>query len=321
MKVVELMSFSKAAEALYVSQQAVSLHIKHLETTYDTQLFERHPSLRLTSGGQQLLEAAKDIIEREERLLHQLTASQENYEGEISIGLPPNRSTAFVNEFIPEFCSIYPKMSLRLDEKTSSNLSSAVKANEIDLALPLLSEESSTLDSSVFISLPLETESLYLIISDDLLQQQFPHDYPFCKRSFLSGISLHDFSNLPMFLHPSNSHLHEAIVDRLIANGTVPFIRIRTTLTSSLVQLCARGYGIFFSSPMLLKHLYTSNKECFEALNIFPVKEFQNNRQTTLVYHRKKFLSKPITDSIRIIQSIYASHKNFINEYNEAKSQ
>lgn len=50
-KVTELMSFTKAAEALYTSQQAVSLHIKHLESTYKVQLFERKPSLKLTPSG------------------------------------------------------------------------------------------------------------------------------------------------------------------------------------------------------------------------------------------------------------------------------
>ena len=70
-KVTELMSFTKAAEALYTSQQAVSLHIKHLENTYKVQLFERKPSLKLTTSGQALLEAARDIIERENRLINQ----------------------------------------------------------------------------------------------------------------------------------------------------------------------------------------------------------------------------------------------------------
>ena len=71
-KVTELMSFTKAAEALYTSQQAVSLHIKHLENTYKVQLFERKPSLKLTTSGQALLEAARDIIERENRLINSL---------------------------------------------------------------------------------------------------------------------------------------------------------------------------------------------------------------------------------------------------------
>lgn len=49
--VVACGSFSKASESLYISQQAVSLHIKHLEETYNTVLFERKPALKLTPAG------------------------------------------------------------------------------------------------------------------------------------------------------------------------------------------------------------------------------------------------------------------------------
>ena len=47
-----------------------------------------------------LLEAARDIIDRENRLLNQFITMQDEFVGEITIGLPPNRSTAFV-------CGIY----------------------------------------------------------------------------------------------------------------------------------------------------------------------------------------------------------------------
>ena len=84
-KVTELMSFTKAAEALYTSQQAVSLHIKHLENTYKVQLFERKPSLKLTPSGQMLLEAARDIIDRENRLLNQFITMQDEFVGELPL--------------------------------------------------------------------------------------------------------------------------------------------------------------------------------------------------------------------------------------------
>ena len=48
-KVTELMSFTKAAEALYTSQQAV-IPNQTLENTYKVQLFERKPSLKLTTS-------------------------------------------------------------------------------------------------------------------------------------------------------------------------------------------------------------------------------------------------------------------------------
>ena len=160
-KVTELMSFTKAAEALYTSQQAVSLHIKHLESTYKVQLFERKPSLKLTPSGQMLLEAARDIIDRENQLLNQFITMQDEFVGEITIGLPPNRSTAFVCEFTPHFSSEYPNMTIHLVEKTSPDLSAAVKNNEIDLALPLVSKYE-YFDSDLCEIVPLETEDLYL---------------------------------------------------------------------------------------------------------------------------------------------------------------
>lgn len=318
-KVAELMSFSKAAEALYVTQQAVSLHVKHLEDTYGVRLFERKPSLRLTPAGKRMLEAARDISEREQRLISEFSSSRDQFDGEISIGLPPNRSTAFVNEFFPVFCKAYPRMSLRLDERTSSNLSAAVRHNEIDIALPLQADYTGEYDPDTFQTIPLETESLYLVISDDMLRAAFPERYPACRLEFLQGVSLFDFAALPMFLHPSTSHLHETIVNKLVRNGTPPNIRIRTSLTSSLISLCVDGYGIFFSTPMLLRHLYKTNRENFDTLNIFPVQEYRENRRTLLLYHCQKYLTRPLEDSIAMIRRIYANHAVFIDELRQSK--
>lgn len=305
LKVVEFMSFSKAADALYISQQAVSIHIRSLEDTYRVKLFERKPSLKLTESGQLLYEAALDIIERENKLLNQFTVSQKEFRGEISIGLPPNRSMAFANGFIPLFSARYPNMTVNLIEKTSSNLPPAIKYNEIDLALPLISQDSESIDSRLFEILQLETEDLYLVISDDMLKKYFKDQYPGCKKDFLSGVALNDFADIPMFLHPSSSHMHETIVAYLVQNGTTPFIRVKTSLTSSLVTLCAKGYGIFFTSPLLLRYLYSEYPNYLPILNIFPVNEFLRKRKTMLIYHKKKLLTKPLQDSISFIQQIY----------------
>ena len=88
--------------------------------------------------------------------------------------------------------------------------------------------------------------------------------------------------------------LAQGNVSKLVSkDGTPPFIRIKTSLTSSLVSLCAQGHGIFFSTPMLLKHLYETQTKCFESLNVFPVTEFQGTRKTLLLYHKNKYLNRP----------------------------
>lgn len=312
LKVVELMSFSKASEALFISQQAVSIHIKHLEDTYRVRLFERKPALRLTPEGELLLSAARDIIDRENTLIDMFTVSQKDFSGEIAIGLPPNRSTAFACEFMPFFSKAYPNMTVRLVEATSSNLPNAVKENQIDLALPLISQFSEQIDTSVFKSRVLETEDLYVIISDHLLRQGFGDLADTMNRNFSVEASLYDFAKFPMFLHPASSHLHQSILECYESHGFHPFIRIKTTLTSSLLNLCADDQGIFFSNPMLLKYLYTTQPSCFQNLHVYPIREFRNARQTVLIYHKRKHLSRPITDSIGIIQDIYLSHHSIM---------
>lgn len=312
LKVAELMSFSKASEALYISQQAVSIHIKHLEETYKVRLFERKPALRLTPEGELLLSAARDIIDRENILIDMFTVSQKDFSGEIAIGLPPNRSTAFACEFMPYFTSRYPNMTVRLVEATSSQLPAAVKENQIDLALPLVSQFSQQIDTSVFKTMTLETESLYVIISDNLMRKGFGEKADDMNRAFSQGASLYDFAKFPMFLHPASSHLHQSILDSYQDRGYHPFIRIKTTLTSSLLNLCAGDQGIFFSNPMLLKYLYTTQPSCFENLHVYPILEYHESRQTALIYHKRKHLSRPLMDSIEIIQDLYQFHKSIM---------
>ncbi len=74
--VAEYNSFTKAAEALYLSQSTVSSHIKNLEAVLDTILFYRaaHKKMELTDDGRRIYSIVKEILERCETLqdcLHQ----------------------------------------------------------------------------------------------------------------------------------------------------------------------------------------------------------------------------------------------------------
>lgn len=68
--VAEYNSFTKAAEALYLSQSTVSSHIKNLETVLDTVLFYRaaHKKMELTDDGRRIYSIVKEILERCETL-------------------------------------------------------------------------------------------------------------------------------------------------------------------------------------------------------------------------------------------------------------
>ena len=60
-----MLSFTKAAEELFITQSAVSRQIKALEDHLGLKLFERRPrSLTLTENGQALYRIATDVLDR-----------------------------------------------------------------------------------------------------------------------------------------------------------------------------------------------------------------------------------------------------------------
>ena len=66
--VTEEMSFTRAAERLFLTQQALSSHIKRLEEEYDAVLFHRKPTLTLTQEGEELKYWAEQILSAEKNL-------------------------------------------------------------------------------------------------------------------------------------------------------------------------------------------------------------------------------------------------------------
>lgn len=304
-EVAKMMSFTHAAEKMYISQQSISIHIKRLEEEYHVKLFERKPALKLTEAGQILLQAARQMLAANEELTDRLDLIQNSFYGTVTIGIPPNRTSAFATDFIPVFVKKFPNMSVSFVEKTSTLLLRAVQQNEVDIALLLIPNALAQLDPLIYQTIPLADEPLFLVISDDLLQKYFPDRYPSCKETFKAGVCLEDFYRVPMFLRPSSSHIHREIVDDMVSMGHTPNILVQSTNTGALIPLCAHGYGIAFCTPMILSLFQREYPDCFKRLNIFSINGFEKRRKMVLVYHREKYLGTPIRESVAMIQDIF----------------
>nr|MBP7374227.1 LysR family transcriptional regulator [Prevotella sp.] len=65
LSVARNLSFTKASQELFISQPAISKHIKELESEYNTCLFERMGThIQLTKAGKILLDNAEIIIQQ-----------------------------------------------------------------------------------------------------------------------------------------------------------------------------------------------------------------------------------------------------------------
>lgn len=124
---------TKAAEALHISQPAVSAHIKALEEEFGQPLFIRTPKgMTLTSGGDLLCQKAKIILAEVEALVALGENLQHQPTGSIRIGL--NRYSEFLR--IPllyqQLHNNFPNIEIRLHQAISGTVLKMIRKNELD---------------------------------------------------------------------------------------------------------------------------------------------------------------------------------------------
>ena len=134
--VARLLSFTKAAESLHMTQPAVTFQVRQLEEYFNTRLFDRtHNRISLTDAGKRVYEYADEIFD--------LYANMENavrdITGEISGILIIGASTTIAEYMLPsllgDFKSKYPDINVHLKVSNSDGIVSMVENNDIDLGV------------------------------------------------------------------------------------------------------------------------------------------------------------------------------------------
>ncbi len=134
--VARLLSFTKAAESLHMTQPAVTFQVRQLEEYFNTRLFDRtHNKVNLTPAGERVAEFAERIFD----LYAEMENSVRDLTGEISGALTIGASTTIAEYMLPallgEFKNRYPDINLRLKVSNSEGIVSMVEHNVIDLGV------------------------------------------------------------------------------------------------------------------------------------------------------------------------------------------
>jgi DNA-binding transcriptional LysR family regulator len=134
--VARLLSFTKAAEALHMTQPAVTFQVRQLEEYFNTRLFDRtHNRVNLTPAGERVSEFAERIFD----LYSEMENTVRDLTGEVSGAITVGASTTIAEYLLPallgEFKNQYPDINLRLKVSNSEGVVSMVEHNVIDLGL------------------------------------------------------------------------------------------------------------------------------------------------------------------------------------------
>ncbi len=134
--VAKLLSFTKAAEALHMTQPAVTFQVRQLEEQLNTRLFDRtHNRISLTDAGERVYTYATRIFD----LYDEMENSVRELTGDISGVLLIGASTTIAEYMLPallgDFKRRYPDVGLRLKVSNSDGIVSMVENNVIDLGV------------------------------------------------------------------------------------------------------------------------------------------------------------------------------------------
>jgi DNA-binding transcriptional LysR family regulator len=188
--VARLLSFTKAAEELHMTQPAVTFQIRQLEEHFNTRLFDRtHNRISLTEAGIKVYDYSDRIFA--------LNAEMENavreITGEISGVLILGASTTIAEYMLPsllgDFKKKYPEVGIRLKVSNTDGIVSMVENNTIDLGVveAPVSNKNLVVENCRMDQLVLVVPPEHELSRQKVFNVQQLHNYPYICREEGSG--------------------------------------------------------------------------------------------------------------------------------------
>lgn len=178
--VAQHLHFTRAAEALYITQPSVSAAIQSLEEQYRVKLFHRiGRRIELTQAGRTLQQEAQKIllqVELTERGLQDLNDLQQ---GELLLGASQTIGSYWLPYFISQFKQQYPGIRIDCTLGNTQEISTGTVTGLFDLSLV-----EGAVDSSVSVSLKQQ------IVGSDRLQIVVGQSHPWFNQSAVSASEL-----------------------------------------------------------------------------------------------------------------------------------
>ncbi len=132
-------SFTRAAEATFRTQSALSQQVKALEEELDCRLLERlgKRQLRLTPAGEKLLEFSQALLTRFDTLKEELNEIKGQNQGTLRLAAPFTTLYHLLPESLRLYRRQFPNVDLTLLDRSQAAVIALVKTGEVDFGLAL----------------------------------------------------------------------------------------------------------------------------------------------------------------------------------------
>ena len=288
--VARLLSFTKAAETLHMTQPAVTFQVRQLEEYFNTRLFDRtHNRINLTEAGSRVYSYAERIFE----LYSEMENSVREMTGEVSGSLTIGASTTIAEYMLPsllgDFKKKYEDINIHLKVSNTEGIVSMVENNTIDLGV---------------VEAPVGNKNLVVEeCRPDHLVAIVPPDHPEADRETLT---YEDLIKYPFICREEGSGTREVINDYLSSVSSGPdALKISMELGSpeAVKGAVEAGMGIsVVSQATVQKELKLGT---LVAINLDPPLD----RPFSFVHQKQKFRIRVMDELLKFAREYCQEHR------------
>lgn len=201
--VARLLSFTKAAETLHMTQPAVTFQVRQLEEYFNTRLFDRtHNRISLTEAGKRVFEYSDRIFELYTEMENAVREMTGDVSGVLMIGASTTIAEYLLPALLGDFKKKYPDVNVQLKVSNSDGIVHMVENNVIDLGVV----ESPVMNKNLVVEI-CRMDQLVAVVSPQ---------HPLANRE---SIGISDLLEYPYICREEGSGTREVISEYMTGQG------------------------------------------------------------------------------------------------------
>ena len=287
--VARLLSFTKAAESLHMTQPAVTFQVRQLEEYFNTRLFDRtHNRISLTDAGAVVYKYADNIFDLYNEMENSVRAMTGEIGGAVILGASTTVAEYMLPALLGDFKAKYPDVNIHLKVSNTEGIVQMVENNVIDLGV---------------VEAPVSNKNLVVErCRPDHLVAIVPPDHAEAGKEFLT---VDDLVNYPFICREDGSGTREVINEYLLGLDRDSHLNISMELGSpeAVKGAVEAGMGISVVSRA------TVQKEVMlgtlVAIPLNPPME----RPFSFVHQKQKFRVRVMDELLEFARAYCQDHK------------
>ncbi len=285
--VAELKNFTKAAQALNLTQPAVSNHINQLEKEYNTKLFMRKKKdFTLTNEGKIALTYARRLKALHDKMIQKI-ADEQTSSSHIKIGITHTSENNNITEVLAQYANQMHNITITIITDSINNLYDMLENYQLDIAIVDGKKQSGKLNY-----LMLDTDYLFCVLSSH---------HPLAKNS---SISLNQLKKENMILRLPSSSTRSLFEATLISiNESIDSFNVLLEVdnVSTIKQLVMNNFGVSILPQSVCTKDVKKGK-----IKTLPIENLSMTRQMNIAYN-KDFAN---IDVLNDIVTLYRTSQN-----------